>query len=261
MLKKILLLLTLMLGVFTFSAAKQDVTVYCDDGYFPFSYEENGQAKGLYIDVLKEAFSRMDSFNVTLEPVPWKRGKFYMEQGQGFALTPAFYHGHDWGYLYPYSLPFNTETIITVFLKDNLTQQRNNIPDDYIGLKVGNIAGFDGWVPAEMKKLIDAGKIDLEESRNSEVQIRKLVAKRVDCIIMERLAFEFQLRKLQENGTIPKNIEFSYQAVIGEDPVSIGYSESNNPSYKYQFQKEIDNILYKMKKAGEFEKIFSEFEE
>jgi polar amino acid transport system substrate-binding protein len=95
--------------VFLFAApvfgTEVDVTIHVDGDYRPFSYSDHGEARGIDIDILQTAFSRMPSFKVKIEPVQWKRGKKMMENGQGFGLTQAFSHGHDWPCLYPYSLP------------------------------------------------------------------------------------------------------------------------------------------------------------
>lgn len=57
-------------------ATKQEIEIYVDGAYEPFSYsDEKGEAKGVYIDILRTAFSRMESDNVKFTPIPWKRGQ------------------------------------------------------------------------------------------------------------------------------------------------------------------------------------------
>ena len=49
------------------------VTVLCDASYPPYSYAENGEAKGLYSDILRAAFARMPSnFGVETEGRRWQ---------------------------------------------------------------------------------------------------------------------------------------------------------------------------------------------
>ena len=86
-------------------------TIYIDDNYRPFSYQQDGVAQGLYVQVLQRAFAQIKGFDINLVAVPWDRGKRMVKQGKAFGLAPAFYHGHDWPYMYPYSQPFYTETI------------------------------------------------------------------------------------------------------------------------------------------------------
>ncbi|WP_020406416.1 substrate-binding periplasmic protein [Hahella ganghwensis] len=244
-----------------------EVTIYVDDAYKPFSYAEDGAAKGMYIDVLKTAFSEMPGFKVKIEPVPWNRGKQMMAQGKGFGLAPAFFHGHDWPYLYPYSLPFYTETIITVCTENVLALPRPRWPEDYRGLAVGNVAGFDGWVGEKFRSLVEEGEIKYYEAQGSEALIQMLLKERHDCIMMENLAFDYEFRRMKKSGVYNEKIHAKLLkgAVIGKDPVYIGYSEpaiqSNKYPFAYRFQKAFDVVIYQMIKASDIERIMEAYRE
>ena len=49
-------------------AAPQTVILYGDDDYAPYSYVENGAFKGMYIDILRQAASRMPGYRLELQP-------------------------------------------------------------------------------------------------------------------------------------------------------------------------------------------------
>jgi polar amino acid transport system substrate-binding protein len=246
-------------------AADRDVTnvvIHVDDAYQPYSYrDEKGMAKGIYIDILNVAFSRMPGFKVTMEPVPWKRGKMMMEKGEGFGLAPAFYHGHDWPYLYPYSLPFAHETIISVCHAQQLVKPRSNWPGDYLGLRVGNVEGFDGWGGNEFYELVRQGKIHYEEAKGSVENIMKLGMGRVECIMMEENAFDLEYASLKKSGDYDANKFHSLKkaAFIGQDPVYIGYSKKAIESGKYPFhmafRQAFDSEIYKMNRSGEIKQL------
>jgi polar amino acid transport system substrate-binding protein len=261
-----LLIATLLLIVpLSAIGSEVEVTIYVDDAYKPFSFEHNGQAKGMYIDVLTAAFSKMKDFKVTMKPVPWNRGKAMMEHGSGFGLAPAFFHGHDWRYLYPYSLPFYTETIIAVCSEGVLEQERPRWPEGYKGLAIGNVAGFDGWGGVEFRSLVKTEQIRYHETLSSDALIIMLVKKRVDCIMMENRAFDYGLNSLKESGKYSDDVhnKLVKTAVIGTDPVYIGYSESaiktGKYSYEYSFRKALDVIIYQMIKTGEVERIMDAY--
>jgi len=244
-----------------------DVTIYVDDAYKPFSFRgRDGNAQGIYINVLQTAFSRMKNFNVTIKPVPWKRGKHLMEKGEGFGLAPAFFHGHDWPYLHPYSLAFYTETITAVCSEKVLESSRINWPDDYIGLSVGNVTGYDGWGGSAFRELVKQKKIFYQEAKGSAENILKLGAGRVDCIMMEDTAFDYAYSKLKLSGKYnEKMIRIKKGAIIGVDPVYIGYSKTAREMGKYPFQFEFmqafDSEIYKMIKSGEIKQIMGEYKE
>ena len=248
-------------------AADIQVTIHVDGDYRPFSYSDSGEAKGMYIAVLKAAFSRMQGFDVQLKPVPWRRGRHIMEEGEGFGLFPAFYHGHDWPYLYPYSLPIYTETIIAVCDADALRLLRSRWPEDYKGLRIGNVAGFDGWGGQAFRELVAEGKIHYEEAKGSKENILKMAHGRLDCIMMEETAFDFLLRKLKLSGEYQEKSHKKFQkgAVVGLDPVYIGYSKparlAGKHPFQFEFMQAFDNVIYQMTKDGEIKRIMEAYQE
>ncbi|MFE8071803.1 transporter substrate-binding domain-containing protein [Marinobacteraceae bacterium S3BR75-40.1] len=260
-----LLFIAFMLLAWRSLAEPVPVTINVDANYQPFSYRnEDGKAEGIYIDILREAFSRMEGFQVTLEPVPWERGKLMMQKGEGFALAPAFYHGHDWPYLFPYSQPFYTETIIAVCNAELVENKQRQWPQDYIGLTVGNIAGFDGWGGFEFWKLVHQGKIRYEEARSTNLNILKLVKGHIDCIMMENLAFDHQMRQIKASGRYhASDVEPRKAALIGRDPVYIGYSKPAMQSGKYpwafEFMQAFDSTIYQMHKNGDIGRIIQRY--
>jgi len=238
-------------------ASKTEVTIYVDNNYSPFSFSKNNQPTGMYINILKAAFKKMQGFKVNIVPIPWKRGKKMMENGDGFALAPAFFHAHDWEYLYPYSLPFYTETIIAVCNADVLNKPRPNWPNDYKGLSIGNISGFDGWGGVKFRNLIKNGDINYSEIKSSTSLVKTLINKRFDCIMMEDKAFDDALKHEKNKGSVIKS------TIIGKDPVYIGYSEKfireGKQAKEYEFRKQLDTIIYKMKKSGAIDKILQSY--
>jgi len=263
--KKLLVLMSICAMVLPAFAEKIDVTIYVDDAYKPFSFRgKAGKAEGIYVNVLKTAFSRMQDFNVAIKPIPWKRGKHLMDTGEGFGLAPAFYHGHDWPYLHPYSLAFYTETITAVCSEDILKTSRMNWPQDYIGLRIGNVAGYDGWGGTEFRTLVKKGEIKYEEAKGSAENILKLGAGRVNCIMMEETAFDYAYGKLKLSGKYNQRMaRIKKGAIIGIDPVYIGYSKTARKKGTYPFQfdfmQAFDNEIYKMIKSGEIKQIMSDY--
>jgi polar amino acid transport system substrate-binding protein len=72
-------------------AADIPVTIYADAGYQPYSYAgKDGQAAGLYAEIVKVAFARMHGYRIDIKPVPWKRGMAMLKNGTAFALYPPY---------------------------------------------------------------------------------------------------------------------------------------------------------------------------
>jgi len=264
----ILSCLIIFAAVFTPAAAKAEpinIEIYVDAKYSPFSFEENGTAKGLYNNVLRAAFNRMKNFNVTLTPVPWNRGKRLMKQGKGIGLAPAFFHGHDWPYLHPYSLPFYVETIILICREDFFKpSQRLNWPDDFKGMRIGNVLGFDGWGGDAFRQLVKNKEVDYIEAQSSEALIMTGMRGPLDCFLMEEAAFDTiyhsLVKKFEADGSPYKHLKKG--PVTGRDPVYIGYSRPARiagtfPSM-YEFMQAFDSAIYAMQKSGDIERIMSQ---
>jgi polar amino acid transport system substrate-binding protein len=258
MIKLYFKLLILMLFPSLLLAKPIDVIIYVDDAYPPYSFIEGTKAKGIYIDILNAAFSTMPGFSVNLEPIPWQRGKEMMALGKGFALVPPYFHGHDWPYLYPYSMPFYVENVVVACTNAAAKTHREQWPNDYRGLVIGNVSGYDGWGGKAFDDMVKANSIELHELQSSETLIRMLHKNRLDCIMIENGALSYLLQK---NQLSKDNIKIT--ARIGDDAVYIGYSAIaiNNKKYPYStaFQKAFDSAIYRMKKTGEIQRIMKTY--
>ena len=243
-----------------------EATILVDDAYPPFSYQdEAGEARGIYITVLKAAFQRMPDFQVTLKPVPWQRGKKLMEQGTHMGLAPVFFHGHDWPYLHPYSLPFYVETIRSVCHQGLLAPPKNPPwPTGFRGLRIGNVSGFDGWGGKAFRELIKEGAIEYFETSSSTKLIQMAMVGRLDCILMENKAFDLEYPTVIADFTgRGKNFTILRKGPItNTDPVYIGYSrparESGRFPYLFAFMQAFDSAIYSMQNDNSLEQLIQQ---
>lgn len=239
------------------AAAKAEVTtvtIYVDGNYAPLSYGHQYDVKGFYNDILKVAFSRMPEYHVNLKAVDWVEGRRLVEKGDAFALAPAYYHGHDWKYLYPYSIPIYTEHVVSVCQTSVIDRTEMSWPSSFIGKRVGSIRGYDGWGGGEFKVLIQIGKIAYEETDTTEHLVQLLAKSSVDCIIIEEQVFRSEIEHQKLN-----RVDFSVAATVGYDHVYIGYSKAflarHRDAVYTDFMQAFDNEIYKMDKAGTIEDI------
>ena len=49
--------------------AETEVVVYSDDNYLPYAYKEGGQARGIYTEILKKAFARMEEKSACMRAI------------------------------------------------------------------------------------------------------------------------------------------------------------------------------------------------
>ena len=245
-------------------ADKIPVTIYVEASYKPFSFQENGEIKGLYNEILNIAFSRMPNYQITLRAVPWQRGKSIMEKGQGFALSPPYYHGHDWGFLYPYSLPYFEETIVVKCQKSVVKDGSMRWPKDFLDLHIGNINGYDGWGGSGYQKLKSNKDFTYTEVNSTHQLIHMLLVGRLDCILIEELAFNIEVNRVSKTYEIQKNDVLS-ATIVSKDHVFLGYSNVavKRKTYPFfeDFKRKFDNHIYKMKQAGEIKDLVNKYSE
>ena len=56
-----------------------DVELLTEKSYMPYSYVEKGELKGIYVDLLNEAFALMPGYSLKLTPIDWSQAKKILE--------------------------------------------------------------------------------------------------------------------------------------------------------------------------------------
>lgn len=164
------------------------VTVLCDASYPPYSYAENGEAKGLYSDILRAAFARMPGYRVSIRPVPWPRGLAAVEKGTAFALFPPYYRPVERPWM-DYSRPILEESVVA-FVRSELAQQRaiEDFPAAYAGLRVGLNRGFNIIAAPDYKRMLAAGQVQQSYASDNRTNLLQLKRQRIDVYINDRLS-------------------------------------------------------------------------
>ena len=120
---------------------QQQVVIYGDINYPPYSFAEEGQPRGIYTDVLRSVFARMPGYDVTIKMIPWKRGLQYVQDGHGVALFPPYYvkEREPWMML---SEPILEEQVVPFGNEENL-EGKSDWPGDFFGHRIGLNGGYD----------------------------------------------------------------------------------------------------------------------
>ncbi len=244
-------------------AEEVEVEIWVNNTHPPYTYEENGKAKGIYIEVMKIISTRMKGYVMKFVPAPWQRVKKEVEQGNAFAFVPPYYHGHDWKYVWPYSLPIMDESVVLVCRNEILETPRPNWPGDYLGLIIGNNTGYDGFGGTEFRQFVDEGKISLQELKTTAQNILTLIKGRSDCYMANRLSYAWESKQLIDSGTIKADgrLKISESLVISTDAVFMGITDRDQGKYyfKRDFLQKFNNELYRMYNSDEIRKIVKEY--
>ncbi len=246
--KKFILLVLCVLFMNSMLFAKQQVTIYGDDSYPPYSYKENNEAKGIYVDILKLAFSKMENYEIIIKMIPWKRGLKYIKQGEAFALFPP-YHDKDRLLWMIFSEPILKEEII-VFGKDVNLKGKTKWPDDFYGYTIGMNRGFTpyGVGGAAFGDAYTAGKIKIEEANTTEQNLKKLVRDRFLFYIYD---------KLLDIGPYPS---IKRGIVINTNDGHLGFTKKNvNYMFMSDFKDTFNQIIKNLKNSNEIHEIIEKY--
>lgn len=242
--------------------AKTDVTIYCDDSYPPYSYKEDREIKGIYTEVVKVAFSRMEQYKVKIKAIPWKRGLKHLEEGKGFGIYPPYYHIRKRPYIYPYSLPILEEQVV-LFLREDVAKQkkRHRWPEDYYGLTIANNAGFQ-LGGEKFWKAVKDGKIKVQEAKGNRANILKTAMSRVDGYMNDRLSIMWEIKKMKKEGIYKKTYKKLVEdIVITTEQGFIGFTDKDKGKFHYKddFIKDFNYQIYNMNRVGEIKRIIDDY--
>jgi polar amino acid transport system substrate-binding protein len=251
------------MGISPIFAGEIEVVVLVNDTHPPYAYLENGEAKGIYIEVMKKISLRMEGYSIQFKPAPWPRVKEEIKNGRAFSFVGPYYHGHDWLYVWPYSLPIMDESVVVVCRDEVLKTPRSHWPDDYLGLIIGNNTGYDGFGGVKFRDYVREGKITLQEVKTTRQNILMLISGRADCYMVNRLSYSWEMKQLIEAGQTKLYPKFllTESLVISTDAVYMGFTDTDEGKYPFKkdFHQKFNNELYSMYKSNEIERITKEY--
>ncbi|OBV36836.1 substrate-binding periplasmic protein [Janthinobacterium psychrotolerans] len=239
------------------AAPPQPLTIYGDDGYPPYSYVEDGQMKGIYTDILREALRAMPQYQVRLLPVPWKRGVLMMQAGDAFALYPPYKLAGERPTV-TYSIPLLTEHVV-VFCNQDVAARRPlaSWPLDYRGLRIGLNAGFlvgDEAYHAAVK----SGALVVDAVKGTRSNLLKLMRGRIDCYINDRLSVQSELQRLHGEGQlVPSMLAVRETAQLASQQGYLGYGPAlpATAPYRADFIARFNAVIAQMQRSGAIARI------
>lgn len=231
-----------------------NVTVLCDASYPPYSYAENGEAKGLYSDILRTAFARMPGYHVSIRPVPWPRGLAALEKGTAFALFPPYHRPVERPWM-DYSRPILEESVVA-FVRAELAQQRaiEDFPAAYAGLRIGLNRGFNIIAAPSYKTMLAAGQVKQSYATDNRTNLLQLRRKRIDVFINDRLSILWELQQMRNEGLFA-NSGLSWLTEgpkLSSEHGHLGYTRINEQAYPYKqdFMQQLDQALLALQQDG-----------
>ena len=206
----------------------------------PNVYEENGRIVGIYPSIIKEVCSQIN-IEPEFQRYPWKRCISNIKNGNADAVFPPIRTKEREQFLYFPNKPMIMKKISIFSLKENCIKI-NNLDD----LK-GKIVGVnDGYSYGKQFDSYPGLKKDF--SRNIDMQVEKLLKKRMDVAVSVESPFCYYAKK---KGVADK-IEVVY--VIAEIPSYVAFPKALGGRGEFLSDK-FGQILRKMEEDGVIQKI------
>jgi polar amino acid transport system substrate-binding protein len=239
------------------------VTVLCDASYPPYSYAENGVAKGLYSDILRAAFARMPGYRISIRPVPWPRGLAALEKGTAFALFPPYYRPVERPWM-DYSRPILEESVVA-FVRSELAQQRaiEDFPAAYAGLRIGLNRGFNIIAAPDYKRMLAAGQVQQSYASDNRTNLLQLKRQRIDVYINDRLSILWELQQMRDQDLLGNaGLDWLVEGPrLSSEHGHLGYTRLNPQAYPYKqdFMQRLDQVLLDLEADGSIARLAAHY--
>ena len=237
--------------------AAQPVRIYGDDDYPPYSYVENGQMKGIYTQIVREAAQAMPRYQVQLRPVPWKRGVLMLQTGEAFALYPPYLWRDERPYV-RYSVPLLMEQMVVLCNQEVVARRKlQHWPADYAGLHIGVNAGFL-LGDAGLTQALRSGTVVLDPAKGTRTNLLKLMRGRIDCYVSDRLSAQWELQRIRRDvqaGTPMQPVRETAQLATQQGYLGFTLRQPAQYPYRDDFIAQFNAVIARMQADGTIRRI------
>jgi len=238
--KKVLLIITFL--IFQLSAV-QTVELLGDKAYPPYSYIEDGIAKGVYVEIIQAAVDKIPEYNVKFKMIAWNRSITLVKKGKAIGFFPP-YHSEERTKWTKFSEPILAEKS-NIYALSKTLKNRSNFPEDFFGLTVCLNKGFTlmtGGV--KMKQAIENNDMKLVYGKNNKACLGRVFRGVADLYVND------QLIDISEFSDIKRGLKAT------ENFGHIGFTlKKEKYDYIDDFEKKFNAVIKKMKQSGEIDKI------
>ncbi|MEJ2641857.1 MAG: transporter substrate-binding domain-containing protein [Desulfosarcinaceae bacterium] len=217
----------------------------------PAEYLENGQQKGINIDIVKEGLNRM-GHECEIKFVPWKRALLMVKNGKADGIIDAAYNEERAEYLHYPSEEIYVEKWYCFKRKNSdltLDIDFKNAGSITLGTSRGFVYG------GKIQEMIDRRLFKrTEEVYNNELNIKKLIGRRIDMFVGVKATILFLAKKMGYGNKIDivKQTGTTEEYLLSSSKTYLGFSKKTTAP---QFAEQFSTIVAEMKADGTIEKI------
>jgi len=238
---------------------RRHIVLYGEENDPPYAYLTGAVMTGAYTDILRHAAARLPQYDIEFAGVPFKRGIEMLQRGEIMAFYPPYLDPKR-SWVDRYSVPILDESVV-VICTDQFARNRvlTDYPFDYIGARFGNTSGYK-LVGEDLFEMARLHEVTLEEAHSTGINLKRLLAGRIDCYVNDRQATATALAELgfDRADLAGKIVE---TAVLGAHQGAIAYAPSDADKWPYrdEFARALDAVLMQMHKDGVIDQILQSY--
>lgn len=216
--------------------------------YPPYEYTQDGELKGLAVEVIKRTFQEMNQ-PITIEVLPWARAMRYIKDGSRDAVFTAFKNPERERFA-DFSNQVLMQQAVSLFVrKDSKIQYAGDLRElqgNSLGVvrKISYGLKLDTAIKSQTFKRV-------EEANDGTQNFGLLLNKRVDMVASTKYGGYHILKKLNREVDV-KELPTNIQNL----PSYIAFSKVRHLT---QLRDEFDMTLSQLKASGEYQKIIDQY--
>lgn len=228
-------------------AGEKILFVYYHD-YAPFGWAENGKMKGIYIDIVSEAFTKRLGIPVEHRGYPWKRAQKMVREGKadGYCTTVT-----------PERLSYSLATeepVLDVHFKiyaaidSPRLEQLKNVKSisDLRGFKLTDYSG-SGWAEENLSSL------DIQWLPTNEQIWKFLIEGRADAAVKNEWTTRYVLKELGYQDQI---VELPH--AMTREPTTFHIFLGKKSSFR-KYLGQLNEVIIQMREDGTLDRIYDKY--
>jgi polar amino acid transport system substrate-binding protein len=244
--KKILITLVLIIAIFPASVAMGEDITFAVGDFAPYHYQENGEIKGIFIDVVNEVSGRL-GHSPKFVMYPWKRALFAVENGDVDGIISVYYtKKRDKFLVYPNeALGFMNISIFSGKENHLKVKKFSDLKNTHLFQVRGTSYGPEFDSQTHIFK-------DIWYCNDIEKQITLLDKRPFHVAIANEPAFK------TVSGKLGLKDRFKRLYQVKKEPLYIGFSKANGEKGR-SYAEKFGAVLKQMKKEGRLSEIEAKY--
>ncbi len=231
------------------SKVDQEIIKLVTESYIPYSYMENGELKGIAVDVVSEAFKRQ-GYEVDLTVLPWTRALQMIEDGDADGIFCAFYSEKRAIFMQYLKEPIAQEAQFVYTLKDSPVKFDGTL-DSLKPYRIGVLQDY--FFGEAFDRARKDGSLHVEAVTDLPTDIQKLLDGRIDAMVDHHLSTLYYLKQMNVQDRIVE------QSVPFREPAGLYLAFTKKRFLDQALILKIDEELVAMKADGTYQKIMDRY--